>query len=217
MRPIYSHVSGRAAALFTGFILLAAHPALAGHHEKASGMTAAGPLAGLTAGDYQVEPKHAYITFSYSHKGYSNPFLRFRSFSGSVAVDPAHPERTSVTIDIDPNSIDSGVDEFDDHLRGEKLFDVENHPGITFRSTSLKLDEDGSGKLTGDLTIKGITRPVMLDIKMNKIGKDRSGEAMFGISGRTRILRSDWDLGYAAPVVGDEVDLIVEVEFVKGG
>ncbi|MFK8014678.1 MAG: YceI family protein [Gammaproteobacteria bacterium] len=204
MTTTFHPVLSIAAALTVGASLAASVPANA----------AEGPdLSAIPAGTYGVEKTHAYITFSYDHQGYSKPFLRFRSFDGALELDPSDLANSSVSVTIDTNSIDSGVDIFDEHLRGDGFFDVEQFPTATFSSTSFAPSATG-GTMTGDLTMKGITKPVTLDVTFNKAGENfRSKVPQVGFSARGKIMRSDWDLGKYTPVVGDAVSLIIETEF----
>ncbi|MFK7888596.1 MAG: YceI family protein [Gammaproteobacteria bacterium] len=181
----------------------------------ATAMSGAPDLGDAPAGVYEAELTHAYITFFYDHQGYSKPYLRFRKFTADMNLDPADMSNSSVNVTIDINSIDSGVDIFDEHLRGDGFFDVANHPEGTFESTSFKPNAKG-GELTGNLTLKGITKPVTLDVVFNKAGQNfRSKVPQVGFSASGTIMRSDWDLGKYAPNVGDEVSLIIEAEFQK--
>lgn len=165
------------------------------------------------AGSYVLDKTHGYVTFSYLHQGYSRPWLRFRDIDATLELDGDKLTDSTVTVAIDPASIDSGVDVFDEHLRGKKFFDVEKFPSITFTSTDLALDGE-SLTLTGDLTVKGITKSVTLTGQFNQGGLHfRTKKPMLGFSAKTQIKRSEWDLGYAVPMVGDAVDLVVEVEF----
>ena len=172
----------------------------------------------LPGGRYVDEDGHAYIAFSYSHQGFSNPILRFNGDAFEAVMDlvPGEPTQSTLMVDLDPSMIDSGVGVFDDHLRSADFFDVANHPEASFTSTSLSMDSPTTGTLLGDLTLKGVTKPVALDVTLNKVGEHfRSGTPMFGISAQGRIKRSDWDLGLYAPNVGDEVTLDIQVEFQK--
>jgi len=170
------------------------------------------------AGTYKSEAGHAYIAFTYLHQGYSKPVLRWGEFEATIELDPANPENTSLSVTIPAASIDSGVAKFDEHLVSADFFDVANHPVITFKSTNMEQRQIGKGRVTGDLTMKGITKPIKLDVKLNKIGENfRSKVPMFGISATGVIKRSDWDLGKYAPSVGDDVELTIEVEFQKEG
>jgi polyisoprenoid-binding protein YceI len=122
-----------------------------------------------------------------------------------------------LSVTIDAASVDSGVAIFDTHMKSGDMFDVEKFPTITFTSTSLNQATTATGQLVGDLTMKGIAKPVELAVTLNKIGESGDKKPMFGISAKTQIKRSDWDLGYAVPYVGDDVTIIIEVEFIKAG
>lgn len=166
------------------------------------------------AGEYQMDKKHGYITFSYSHQGYSKPWLRFRDIDATLTLDPKTPNNSKVVVDIDPASIDSGVDKFDEHLRDKKFFDIENHKTIRFESTKVAVSGNDV-TLTGNLTMKGITKPLSLTGKFNQGGLHfRSKKPIIGFSATGTLKRSDWGLG-AIKFVGDEVSLIVEVEFLQ--
>ncbi len=172
-------------------------------------------ISGIAAGTYTSEATHAYITFQYMHKGYSRPTLRWNDFEAAVTLDPANPTATTLNVTIDASSVDSGVAKFDAHMKSGDMFEVEKFSTITFTSTSLNQATTATGQLVGDLTMKGITKPVELAVTLNKIGETRDKKPMFGISAKTQIKRSDWDLGYAVPYVGDDVTIMIEVEFVK--
>lgn len=166
------------------------------------------------SGEYKADQKHRYITFHYLHQGYSRPFLRWRDWDATLNWNAEDATASSVSVTIDASSIDSGVDEFDGHLRGDKFFDVENHPVITFESTSLTTTDENTGTMTGDLTIKGITKPVTLNVTMNRASfSDRNKLYKIGFSAKGTVKRSDFGVDLYAPVVSDEVDLVIETEF----
>jgi len=193
-------------------------PALADHHghthdEEA---TSYGDIANAVAGTYAMEPTHAYITMKYSHLGFSEPVLGFRTFDGTLNIDPENLSDMNLTVNIDPASIDSRVEVFNGHLKGEKFFNVAEHPEITFVSTAAMPESSGNGKIAGDLTIKGITKPVVLDVVLNKAGKNPINQKeTIGVSAKTTIKRSEWDLGLYAPNVSDDVEIVISSEFVK--
>lgn len=173
-------------------------------------------LAGISTGVYNVDPTHGYITFSYDHQGYSRPYLRFRKFSATLNLNAENPANSSVSVVIDAKSIDSGVDVFDGHLNSPDFFDTETFPQITFVSTGLEITGKSSGKMTGNLTAKGITKPLTLDVTFNKADfSARDKKYKIGFSAQGKILRSDWDLGRYVPYVGDEIELIIETEFLS--
>ncbi len=166
------------------------------------------------SGEYTPDPKHRYITFSYFHQGYSHPWVRWRDWTGTLNWDADAPENSSVSVTIDVASVDSGVDEFDGHLVSENWFNAAAHPEITFVSTDVEKTGANTGKITGDLTIKGITKPVTLDVVFHKGAYEQRGNYYkLGFSGETTLKRSDFDLGAFVPVVSDEVDVVIETEW----
>jgi len=187
--------------------------------EKAKDVTAILPGADISeapAGIYKSEDTHAYITFQYLHQGYARPTLRWNDFDATINLNPDSPTDSTLSVTIDAASIDSGVERFDGHLVSADFFDVDNYPEITFVSKNLSQSLTGRGKLTGELTMKGITKPVTLDVTLNKVGEHfQSKKSIIGISATTMIKRSDWNLGKYTPVVGDDVEISIEVEFVR--
>ncbi|MFC2953360.1 YceI family protein [Marinicaulis aureus] len=166
------------------------------------------------SGAYEPDYKHRYITFSYFHQGYSNPWLRWNDWTGTLNWDAEAPENSSVNITIDTTSIDSGVEEFDGHLNGERFFDTANYPEITFVSTSVEKTGANTGKVTGDLTMKGVTKPVTLEVVFHKGAYDERGNKYkLGFSGKAKLLRSEFDLGFLVPIVSDEVNVVIETEW----
>ncbi len=169
------------------------------------------------SGEYTTDSGHRYITFSYLHLGYSNPHIRWREWDATLNWNEEDPAASSVTVTIDATSVDSGVDEFDGHLNGEQFFDTANHPEITFVSTSVSRNADANtGKITGDLTIKGTTKPVTLDVVFNKAGYDDRGKThKIGFSAEGKVNRSEYGLDAYVPYVGDDVTIYIDAEFEK--
>lgn len=166
------------------------------------------------SGAYAPDPNHRHILFSYAHQGYSTSYVRWRDWTGTLNWNAEKPEKSSVSITINAAKVDSGVDLFDEHLRGERFFDTANHPTITFASRSLKQTAPNAGVMTGDLTIKGVKKPVTLDVVLNKAAFEQRGNLYkLGISATGKVKRSDWGLDAAIPFVGDEVSIIIEAEF----
>lgn len=166
------------------------------------------------AGQYESDPGHSYIYFSYFHAGYSKPIIRWRDWKGTLDWNPGDPAQSELIVVINVAGVDTGLDLFDGHLTGADYFDAEQFPTITFKSTKLEQTGPQTGVLTGDLTIKGVTRPLSLDVTLNKAAKDDFFKAYkLGFSARGQLKRSDFGLGAYVPVVSDEVDLVIETEF----
>lgn len=173
-------------------------------------------LSTAPAGNYVMDKSHAYITFSYSHMGFSTPHVGFTSFDTVFNLDSANVENSSVSVTIDAESIDSRVEEFDGHLTSPDFFNTAEHPRITFESTSIAPAGGDNYDITGNLTIKGITKPVTLATTINKVGNHpMKGVPTIGISGEAKVNRSEFDLGRFVPNVGDEVTIQVTGEFSK--
>ena len=173
-------------------------------------------LSAVPSGAYVADPGHAYIAFSYNHQGLSNPILRWTVFDANLDLNVEDPVKSSINVTVPVSEIDSGVAVFDEHLVSADWFDAETYPEITFVITGLTQIDDKTGTLTGDLTIKGQTHPITLDVTFNGTGKSfSSGAPKVGFSAAGEVTRSTWGLGKYAPVVGDEVTLMIEVEFDK--
>jgi len=172
--------------------------------------------ANITAGTYVPDDRHAYLSFSYSHLGLSNPQLFFRDFDATLELDGSNMSNSAVSITIDAASIDSSVPQLDDDLKGAEFFDVANHPEITFQSTVYEQASKDTGRLTGDLSVRGVTKPVTLDVKINSAAMNRmTRKEMIGVSVTGTINRSDYGLTAYMPIVGDELSLDIQVEFEK--
>ena len=181
-----------------------------------STITSAADLANVPAGKYAVDPTHAYINFSYNHLGLSNPVLSFSDFSIDLDLDNEDPTNSSVAVTIDVSSIVTGSDIFNEHINGEKWLDSAAHPEITFNSTAIEAGRDGVYTVTGDLTVKGVTKPTKLAVTINgAMNHPMSGKPVIGIQATSDLLRSDFGVGAFAPNVGDELALNVTAELLK--
>jgi polyisoprenoid-binding protein YceI len=170
----------------------------------------------VSPGTYVRDDRHSYLSFSYSHLGLSNPQLFFNEFDATLELDGSNMSNSSVSITIDAASIDSSVPALDDDLKSSEFFDVANHPEISFQSTTYEVSSEDTGRLSGDLTIRGVTKPVTLDVKINSAAMNRmTRKEMIGVSATGTINRSDYGLNGLLPMVGDEVSLDIQVEFEK--
>jgi len=172
--------------------------------------------AGISPGLYELDENHAYVTFSYSHMGLSNPIVHFAEFDASLTLDGRNMSASGVTAAIDAASVATGVDALDETLRSEDYFNVAAHPRITFESTAYDELSPNRGRLSGNLTVAGQTRPVDLDVTINQASMNRmTRKEMIGLSASGRINRSDFGLTAYDKLVGDELALNIQLEFVR--
>jgi len=174
---------------------------------------------GTAAAAYSIplkfDPTHTHIMFKATHLGISATYGEFEEFEGTLSVDEQDPSRSQVEITVQIGSLDSGYEPRDENLMGGLWFDVEDHPTMTFRSTRVEPTSETTATLYGDLTLKGVTKEIALDVTFNGKVEDpfSVGEiVIWGFSARGTINRSEFDMGFAADAVGDEVDLIIETE-----
>ena len=173
-------------------------------------------LSEVPSGKYALDSTHGYITFTYSHLGFSNPRVGFNSFDTVLDLDTGSPENSTVEVTIDAASIDSRVAEFNEHLNGADFFNTAEYPTITFKSTKVTATGDNTFDVTGDLTILGTTKPVTLATTINKAGNHPLRNVpTVGVSASTKLMRSEWGLGAYVPAVSDEVELSIEVELLS--
>jgi polyisoprenoid-binding protein YceI len=164
---------------------------------------------------WQLDPPHSSAQFAVRHLGVSTVRGAFTKVSGTVVYDAANLAKSSVQVTIDATSVDTRVQKRDDDLRSEHFFDVQKFPTITFQST--KVEAAGAGKLrvTGDLTIRGVTKPVTLDVDAPSAPiKDPWGNQRIGASATTKINRMDFGVAADPGVVGDETMLTLDVEMI---
>jgi polyisoprenoid-binding protein YceI len=170
---------------------------------------------------WQIDPAHSEIQFSARHMMISTVRGRFKRFSGTVEADEQNPTTAQVEVQIDAASIDTGDDKRDTHLRSPDFFNVEQYPYITFKSTNVEQRDATHGQLTGDLTIRDMTKPVILEVEYAGMANSPWGTISAGFSAHTRINRKDWGLNWNVALetggwlVSDEIRVDIEVELVK--
>jgi polyisoprenoid-binding protein YceI len=170
-------------------------------------------------GTYDLDVSHTQVGFAVRHMAVSKVRGRFTKFDGTIQV-AEDPTQSSVKVTIDANSIDTQDETRNNHLRTNDFFDVENHPTWTFVSTSMVPDGKGKWKVTGDLTIRGVTRPVTLESSLEGVVKDPYGNLRVGFSATAEIDREDFDVSFGAVmdagglVVAKKVTIEIEAEAV---
>lgn len=184
---------------------------------KIAGFSAIALLTAMNANakveKFILDPLHTNITWSANHVGFSNPNGKFAKSSGVMLLDEVSPESSSVEVEIDTTSIITGIEAFDSHLKGTDFFNVEKFKTAKFISTKVEVMAKDIAKIHGNLTLLGVTKPVILEAKLNKIGKHPfTLKKTAGFSATTTIKRSDFGIKYGLPLVSDEVKLAFEVE-----
>jgi polyisoprenoid-binding protein YceI len=179
-----------------------------------TGLVAAAPLQ---AEEYTIDNKgaHAFIQFRIQHLGYSWLYGRFNKFGGNFSYDEKNPAAAKVTVDIDPSSIDSNHAERDKHLRSEEFLAVDQYPKAGFVSTSYAEKADGSAELKGDLTLRGVTKPVTIQVQQIGHGPDPWGGYRRGFHGTTQIALSDFGIPFDLGPASRNVELELSVEGIR--
>ncbi|MGN7919504.1 MULTISPECIES: YceI family protein [Lysobacter] len=178
----------------------------------ALGLAFAG-TASAAAVTYKIDPNHTDVVVGWSHFGFSNPVAHFGKVDGTITYDPAKPAASSVQVTIPLDGLDSHVPDFDEHLKSADFFDAEKFPTITFKSTKVEAAGDKKLKVSGELTVHGVTKPAVLDVTINKIGEQPMAKrAAAGFDASTTLKRSDFGLGKYAPNVSDEVSIRITTE-----
>ncbi len=171
------------------------------------------PTATYAADTYKIDPNHANIVWEANHFGFSNPSGKFNGIDGTITLDEADPQNSRVEAIIDINSLNTGLAKFDTHLKSADFFNVEKFATAKFVSTKIETTSKNTAKITGDLTILGITKPVTLNARLNKIGNHPFLQIKtIGFSATTTIKRSDFGMNYGIPGVSDNVKLRLEIE-----
>ncbi|MGW1463751.1 YceI family protein [Streptomyces sp. NPDC002308] len=177
-------------------------------------------LAALT-GSYTIDPSHSRIGFTVRHAMVTNVRGSFGEHEGTLVLNGTDPHHSTASIDVKIASIDTGIADRDGHLRSGDFFDAETFPLMTFRSTSAEQLGGDTYRITGDLTIKDVTRPLSIDLEFNGSATDPYGNQRVGFEGSADILRSDWGLTWNAALetggvmVSDKVKLTFDISAIK--
>ena len=181
------------------------------------------PKADIPAGDYALDKSHASLVFQVSHLGFSNYTAAFADFDAKLRFDPDNPAASTLEATIDPRSLTlpSPPAGFQEELVGQQWLNAGTYPAITFKSTKVEATGPDTGKVTGDLTLHGVTKPVVLDVTYNGgyVGHPMDPNARIGFSAKGMFKRSDFGVAYGVPAPGstmgvsDEVQVMIEAEF----
>lgn len=161
---------------------------------------------------YALEATHTEVVFSWTHFGFSKPTAKFMNAVGTLVLDEAAPANSSVEVSFAIDGLNTGVAALDEHLKKPDFFDAAKYPTATFKSTKVDVTGKDTANVTGNLTIHGVTKPVTLAVKLNKIGANMKGVKTAGFSATGQIKRSDFGMGAYVPAVSDEITLVITAE-----
>jgi len=164
---------------------------------------------------YVVDSSHSFPSFSYNHLGYSIQMSRFDKATGTVTLDKA-AKTAAVDIVIDAKSVSTGSATFNEHIQGEDFLDTAKHPTATFKSTKVVFEGDKPVSIDGNLTLKGVTRPVTLKVtSFHAMPHPMAKKDAIGANATTKVKRTDFNMGKNVPYVGDEVTIDIALEAIK--
>lgn len=162
---------------------------------------------------YTIDPTHTATVFTWNHFGFSTPSGNFSDIQGNIVVDNVKPANSSVNVAIPLSSLNTNVGALDEHLKGADFFDAAKYPTITFKSTKVQAISKNKYKITGNLTIKDVTKPVVLDAILNKQGQHPMAKVpAIGFNATTSFDRSAFGVGAYVPNVGDKITVNITTE-----
>ncbi len=170
-------------------------------------------LPAVAAEKYDIDHDHSVVSFSWNHFGFSNPSARLEQISGSILLDSADLSKSSVSVTLPLDGLHSGVEKLDKDLKSDGFFDAAKYPNITFTSTKVEKAGTDGLKITGDLTVHGVTKSVTLDAKVNKIGNNPMMKTpSAGFDAQIALKRSDFGVTKYLPGVGDEIPVHITLD-----
>ncbi|GAA2256352.1 YceI family protein [Streptomyces indiaensis] len=189
--------------------------------RTAAANTAVNPELAALTGDYTIDPAHSTIGFTARHAMVTNVKGSFQDFTGALHLDGADPSRSTASLDVVMDSIETGNADRDGHLKSADFFKTEEFPTMTFRSTKAEALGGDDYRITGDLTILGTTRTLSIDLEFNGAAKDPFGNERVGFEGKAEILRSEWGLTWNAALetggvlVSDKIKLNFDISAIR--
>ena len=179
------------------------------------------PVEAMPSGVYKLDKTHASLVWKVSHLGLSDYTARFTNFDAELNFDPENPENSTLVATVDPTSVETdypGEKDFNKKLaEGEKWFNAGTYPEIRFESRSVEKTGENTGKVTGELSMLGMTQPLVLDVTFNKAMQTQpfSGKPTLGFSATGVLERSQWGMDTYVPNIGDKVEILIEAELAK--
>ncbi|MCL6473526.1 MAG: YceI family protein [Firmicutes bacterium] len=170
------------------------------------------PVAAQT---YQIDPVHSSLVFRVKHMNTAYVYGMFTSMKGTVVVDEANPARSSINIEVDADSVNTNNQQRDNHLRSPDFFNTRQFPTITFRSTEIRRVNANTVQVRGDLTMRGVTRPITANVTLTGKGKNAQGRDIIGFETTFTIRRSEFGIRYGLPGLGDDVRVTLSIEAMR--
>ena len=184
----------------------------------AASLTATTVSASDEAQNYVLDASHSQIVFSYDHLGFSTTYGMFSGFDGEIAFNQEDPAASSVNVSFPVRTMMTGWEARFDHFMSADFFDAGEDEMVTFTSTGIEVTGENTALITGDLTMNGITKAVVLDASLNQAGMHpMENKPWAGFDATTTILRSDFEVGNFAPFVSDEVEIMISIEAMQAG
>jgi polyisoprenoid-binding protein YceI len=185
----------------------------------AAALATAATMSFAAAEKYVLDSSHSQVVFNYNHLGYSTTFGMFSGFEGEIMFDAENPANSSVSVSMPVKSMFTGWEARDGHFMSGDFFGAKDGDMVTFTSTGIEVTGDNTALITGDLSMNGTTKAVVLDAKLNQSGEfpfgPNQGKPWAGFDATATLKRSDFGLGAFAPAVGDEVQLMISIEAMK--
>lgn len=170
------------------------------------------PLSSFAAEKFNIDNQHSYVLWKIDHLGFSKQVGKWY-VNGFVILDKEHPDLSKVQATITISELVTGIPELDKHLKGKEFFDADRFPKATFESTIVDVINDNSAKVTGNLSLRGVTKPITLRVTLNKVGKHPINHQMgAGFTATTTLKRSDFGMNAYLPILGDEVVIEIGTE-----
>ncbi|WP_243050807.1 YceI family protein [Dyella sp. RRB7] len=178
-----------------------------------AGLIGAAVTAQAAPVTYKIDPGHTNVLFSWNHFGFSNPTANLGLGEGTIVFDDKDPAKSSVEVTLPLADLDTHVPALDEHLKKPDFFDADKYPAITFKSTNVQAAGGNKFKVTGNLTVHGVTKPVVLDATLNKSGEHPMTKAQtVGFDATATLKRSDFGVGAYVPNVSDEIQIRITTE-----
>ncbi|MEW9918543.1 YceI family protein [Marimonas sp. MJW-29] len=177
---------------------------------------ALGATGAFAAEKYVLDSSHSQVVFNYNHLGFSTTYGMFSGFEGEIMFDEENPAASTVNVSMPVMSMFTGWEQREAHFMSGDFFGAEEGDMVTFTSTGIEVTGDGTALITGDLTMNDVTKSVVLETTLNKIGDHpMAGKPWMGFDATTTLKRSDFNLGMFAPAVSDEVNVMISIEAMK--